>query len=151
MSDIVLLDTSIYLNVLDVPGFNQERANVIAGFEGCIANNDHFLLPLAAVWETGKHISQLADGHHRLAYAEKLTTDVQSAFAGEQPYAPTHFPDREEFRVWLNSFPDAAMRALSLADHSLVQEWERSCNLNPQRRVRIWSLDGQLVAYDRGP
>lgn len=160
MSDIVLLDTTVYLNVLDVPTFNQDRASVLEVFEGCIQHKDHFLLPLAAVWETGNHIAKLGDGQTRRRYAEKLVTDVKNAFKGDVPYRATHFPDREEFLNWLGEFPDKAMRnksaqkpgeGVSLADLSIIKEWERNCTLHPMSRVRIWSLDSDLAGYDRGP
>jgi len=51
MSAIVLLDTSVYLNVLDVPGFNQDRDKVFAELQDAIGSGDYFLLPLATVWE----------------------------------------------------------------------------------------------------
>lgn len=151
MTAIVLLDTSIYLNVLDVPGFNQHRMAVLDEFERAVNANERFLLPLASVWETGKHIAQLSDGRQRRAWAEKLASDVRSAFSGSAPYSATHFPKREDFEAWLASFPDSATQGKSLADHSLIQEWQRNCDLNPRLRVRIWSLDSDLTGYDRQP
>ena len=156
----VLLDTSIYLNVLDVPGFNQERESVLARFEESIRSRDHFLLPLAAVWETGNHIAHLGNGRLRREFARQMATDVAQAFNGEAPYRATHFPDRNEFARWLRDFPDAAMRnkspekpneGTSLGDFSIIKEWERNCDLHPMSRVRIWSLDADLASYDRQP
>jgi hypothetical protein len=160
MSAIVLLDTSVYLNVLDVPGFNQDRTDVLAHFEESIQAGDYFLLPLAAVWETGNHIADLADGQTRRRYAKVLGTDVTKAFKGEVPYRATHFPEREEFLCWLGDFPDIVKRSksekkqregVSLADLSIIKEWEHNCNLHPMSRVRVWSLDGDLTGYDRKP
>lgn len=80
MSAIVLLDTSVYLNVLDVPGFNQHRQTVLDDFRKAIEQNDHFLLPLATVWETGNHIAHLPNGQQRRTHAQKLVDDVLLAF-----------------------------------------------------------------------
>lgn len=160
MSAIVLLDTSVYLNVLDVPSLNQERDSILEEFKECIENNDHFLLPLAAVWETGNHIADLGDGQTRRTYAQILVDDVARAFKGEVPYRATHFPERDEFLTWLDAFPDVAMRnkserklreGVSLADLSMIKEWERTCALHSMSRVRIWSLDSDLASYDRQP
>ena len=160
MSAIILLDTSVYLNVLDIPGFNQSRIEIFAKFEESIQSEDHFLLPLAAVWETGNHIAHLEDGQTRRRYAEVLQTDVARAFKGEVPYRATHFPEREEFLRWLNAFPEMVMRSksekkqregVSLADLSIIKEWERNCALHPMSRVQIWSLDSDLGSYDRQP
>jgi len=59
---------------------------------------------------------------------------------------------------WLGAFPDMAMRSksakkfregVSLADLSIIKEWERNCRLHPMSRVRVWSLDSDLSCYDR--
>lgn len=160
MSAIVLLDTSVYLNVLDVDGFNQDRSAVLDGFERRIKAGDNFLLPMATIWETGNHIAHLSDGGRRRRFALALVQDVTRALNGELPYRPTHFPAREEFLGWLDSFPDFAQRGKSarkpneggsLADLSIIKEWERTCRLHAMSRVSIWSLDMDLSGYDRAP
>lgn len=160
MNAIVLLDTTVYLNILDIPGKNQSKAEVLAAFETAIRENDYFLLPLAAVWEAGNHIARLGNGHLRRTYAQRLVDDVLRALAGQAPYRATHFPEREEFANWLADFPDAAMRnkapektteGTSLADLSIIKEWHRNCDLHPMSRVRIWSLDDDLAGRDRRP
>lgn len=157
VSCIVLLDTSVYLNVLDVPGFNQDRDLVLDEFERRLAAGDHFLLPMAAIWEAGNHIAHLANGGLRYKFGVKLVEDVCKAVAGELPYMPTHFPDREEFLAWLADFPSHVQRnkaatktgeGISLADLSLVKEWERTRRLNSMSRVLVWSLDSDLACYD---
>jgi hypothetical protein len=160
MSAIVLLDTSIYLNVLDVPRFNQERNAVLGEFRAAIEAGDYFLLPLATVWETGNHIADLPDGQTRRRYAERLIADVTKAFRGEAPYRATYFPERDEFLRWLAEFPDAVMRnksvkklreGVSLADLSIIKEWERTCAQHPMSRVEVWSLDSDLMSYSSQP
>lgn len=158
MTTIVLLDTTIYLNVLDVPGRNQKVDEVRQEIADCYGHGDTFILPLAAVWESGNHIARLVDGCLRRSYAQKLVDDVIKALNGQTPYRATHFPERDEFAHWLSDFPNAAMRnkspektteGTSLADLSIIKEWERNCALHPMSRVRIWSLDGDLAGYDR--
>ena len=72
MSDIVLLDTSVYLNVLDVPGFNQDRDEILDEFAVRVESGDYFLLPMATIWETGDHIADLTDGRLRRQFAQSL-------------------------------------------------------------------------------
>jgi len=157
MSEIVLLDTSVYLNVLDVPGWNQDRADVLDEFAIRVNNEDIFLLPMATIWETGNHIADLPTGGRRRQFAVILVDDVTKALNGEAPYRPTHFPDREEFIGWLREFPDYAKRnksakktneGVSLADLSIIKEWQRTCALHPMSQVLIWSLDSDLSAYN---
>lgn len=158
LGEIVLLDTSIYLNVLNVDGFNQDREAVLKEFERRVRAADIFLLPLAAVLETGNHIAKLPHGQRRRHFAELLVADVRRAIAGENPYRATHFPGSEEFAAWLADFPDFAMRNKSvrkvneggsLADHAIFKEWGRVCGQNQFSTVRIWSLDSDLAHHCR--
>ena len=158
MSNIVLLDTSVYLNVLDVVGWNQDRVAVLDEFASRVQHGDYFLLPMATIWETGNHIAKLSDGGRRRQFAQTLVEDVSRALIGNAPYRPTHFPDREEFLRWLNEFPENAQKSksahkpnegVSLADLSIIKEWERTCILHSMSRVLIWSLDSDLGSYDR--
>ncbi len=157
MSSIVLLDTSVFLNVLDIPAFNQDRDNILGEFEERTNNEDHFLLPMAAIWETRNHIAHLSSGGLRSQYAEKFVDAVVSAFEGKAPYRPTHFPDRAQLLDWIRAFPDYANRnksprkereGVSLSDLSIIKEWEITKRRHNMSRVLIWSLDEDLKGYD---
>lgn len=159
MSEIVLLDTSVYLNVLDVPGFNQYRDEILNAFAGRVENGDYFLLPMAAIWETGDHIADLPDGNRRRQYAQILVEQVRAALNGDAPYRTTYFPDSEVFLLWLGDYPDYAQRnksdrqtreGVSLSDLSIIKEWEQTRDRHSMSRVLIWSLDGDLASYDTG-
>lgn len=160
MGDIVLLDTSVYLNVLDVPGFNQDREGILNEFQACVQNGDYFLLPMATIWETGNHIADLPEGGRRRQFAQKLVDAVRDALHGAAPYRTTYFPDREVFMSWLVDFPDYAQRnktdrkireGVSLSDLSIIKEWEQTRDRHSMSRVLIWSLDEDLAGYDRQP
>ena len=159
MSEIVLLDTSVYLNVLDVPGFNQDRTDILDAFSDRVQQGDYFLLPMATIWETGNHIADLTDGGHRYRFAVKLVEDVRAALNGDTPYRATYFPDRETFLAWLSDFPNYAKlnksdrhtrEGVSLSDLSIIKEWEQTRMRHSMSRVLIWSLDGDLAGYDTG-
>lgn len=36
-----------------------------------------------------------------------------------------------------------------MGDLSIIKAWEAARTRHPNRRVRIWSLDGDLQSYDR--
>ena len=159
MGDIVLLDTSVYTNILNVPGRNGEREDIFAEFALRIENGDNFLLPMASIWETGNHISRLADGNLRRQYAKILVENVRNALDGKAPFRPTYFPTRELFMEWLIEFPDYVQRnksetktseGVSLSDFSIIKEWEQTRDRHSMSRVLIWSLDSDLSGYDAG-
>ena len=146
---IWIVDTVILLNVLDVPGKNQDRGPVLRDFQTRIERGDTLLLPFGAIIETGNHIACLTSGNHRREYAQKFSEQVKKAIKGESPWIPLNFPKREDMFVWLDDFPSSATRQLSLVDHSIIKEWEEQCQMYKKKyQVRIWSLDGGLVGYE---
>lgn len=152
MAEVILIDTCILLNVLDIPGFNQDRAAVFDELTLLTqADGITLLLPFAAIIETGNHIAHVADGQLRRQASERFCREVGSAIDGQAPWRPARAFDLDELRLWLPEVPDYAMREVGLGDLSIVKEWEETCGLHPTLRVRIWSLDGGLQGYDRIP
>lgn len=151
MPSIVIVDTSVLLNVLDVPGFNQRRATVLDRFEELVNAAANLLLPMGAVFETGNHVAQLADGRKRRRYAEVYRDRVREALAGRAPWTLVPGPDTDQLADLLGSFPESAMQGVGMVDLSIVKVWERACARHPRRRVSIWSLDHHLAGYDRHP
>lgn len=151
MGAIVLVDTSVFLNILDVPGRNQDQQDVFETLMGMVDDEDHLLLPMAAIIETGRHIAHLDDGGQRRHYAKTFVEQVRQALEGTAPWKPTSFPKKETILTWLEIYPDHAMQGLSLTDLSIIKEWEKRCQMHPLSRVRIWALDDHLGGYDRQP
>lgn len=62
---IWIVGTVILLNVLDVPGKNQDREQVLQDFKTRIERGDKFLLPFGAILETRSYIARLTDCNYR--------------------------------------------------------------------------------------
>jgi hypothetical protein len=62
MSSICLIDTSVFLNFLNVPNCNQHRVLVLEDYKIYAQSGCTFLLPMATILETGNHIAQNGDG-----------------------------------------------------------------------------------------
>lgn len=149
---IALIDTSVLCNIIPVPGFDQDRDEILSEMERLIDQRTTLLLPMAAVIECGNHIAQLGSGGVRRTAAQRFCEQVGNAIDGKAPWTPTPFWDVDALRKWLHEFPDQAMREVGMGDLSIIKEWERQCALNRARRVFIWSLDGSdLGGYDRKP
>jgi hypothetical protein len=151
MSEIVLVDTSVLMNVLDVLGFNQRREAVLKEFARLIDAGAHLFLPMAAVFEAGNHVAKLADGRLRRRMAELFATEIEKAIRGTAPWKPVRFPDQQSIAAWLDEFPDAATRGLGMGDLSILDEWRQQCMRYPMTRVRVWTLDADLEGLDRSP
>lgn len=151
MSSIVLVDTSILLNVVNVAGRNQQRAEVLRALELRIRHNDHLFIPLAAIIETGNHIAHVDDGGLRRQAALRFTQVIEEALKDSAPWKPLNFPNRADLLAWLGSFPDSAMRKVGMGDLSIQKEWEQLCQKFPMSQVVIWSADNDLRGFDRVP
>lgn len=151
MSAIVLLDTSVLMNVLDIPGFNQHRGDVLEQFEAHVNEGSHLFIPMAAVFEAGNHIAQLADGRIRRRTAHRFAKAVHDALNNAAPWKPIRPHDLDMLSSWLDDFPDAAMSGLGMGDLSIKKEWEAHCDAYPMSRVLVWSLDQHLGGLDRSP
>jgi len=153
---IVLIDTSVLLNLLPVTGRNQQQAEVDAEFAQLAKAGAELLLPFAAVVETGNHIAKVPDGDRRRTYGQKLVKLVNQTIAGELPWQPIGLPELKDLSMWLADFPGYVQRNKSvhkkteggsMGDWLIVQDWEQIRRLNPRADVRIWSLDIDLQAY----
>lgn len=149
---IVIVDTSILLNILDVPGKNERRDEIRRELGNLVKERGvELFLPLVAVVETGNHIAHLADGRLRRKHGEKLVGIVRRALRGEAPWVLVPFPERADLEKLLDGLADRLVRGIGFADASIIAIWHQQKSRWPQRRVWIWSLDGQLVAYDHRP
>ena len=148
MSDIVLVDTSILVNVLGVPTKSDQRDEVLETMTRHIDRGDILMLPAATVLETGNHIAQNGDGNQRRACATDLRHVVEQAIEGT-PWQLVPLPENPgRFASLLNDLPDYAMRGVGLGDLSIIEAWTDACN-RFRGRIAIWSLDQHLKGFDR--
>jgi hypothetical protein len=149
MSEIILVDTSVLLNVLNVPGRNESRVEVMGELRIHIEQQNHLLLPMAAVVETGNHIAHIGNGAQARAAADRFVAEVGRALRGESPWRMTQFPNNEQVLSWLSDFPDSVGRGVGFGDLSIIKEWESTCAKHPMSTVVIWSKDGDLAGYEQ--
>ena len=88
MSSIVIVDTSVLLNIMDVPDRNQHKDEVLDRLGVLIEAGDHLFIPMAAIVEVGNHIAHVKNGALRRAAATRFVKEVRSALADEAPWKP---------------------------------------------------------------
>jgi hypothetical protein len=155
MSSICLIDTSIFLEILNVPNYNQHTALVLEDYQTYAESGCTFLLPMATILETGNHIAQNGDGTMRRITALRFVEEVKAAFTGLAPWRTTTFPNTAEIMLWIDQFPILAgknkapdkQEGTSFGDLSIIEEFNKSCKRFPMSEVFIWSLDRDLQSY----
>lgn len=151
MSAIVLIDTCVLLNILNVPGYNQDRTLIDREFQKLVQQGDTLLLPMATILETGSHIADIPNGHHRRRWGEIFVEQIKETHQRNAPWSPIAFPDLDSIIPWLDEYPDFAARSVGFANVTIIKDWEKVCDRHPMSRVKIWSIDGGLKGYDRKP
>ena len=149
MSAIVIVDSSVLLNIFDVPGRNQRRKEVHNGLAKLIENGDHLFIPMAAIVEVGNLIAHVKNGAQRRAAADRFVKELRSALADEAPWKPINFPSNQEVLSWLDAYPESATKGVGMGDLSIRQEWESCCHRYSMSRVWVWTLDSDLAGLDR--
>ena len=148
---ICIIDTSIFCNILKVPGKSQDYSSVMKLMKDKIQRGESLLLPMTSIIETGNHIAQNGDGRQRRSCAEEFIKQLQGAIAGEAPWTPMRSFEIEEFLCWLGEFPDYAMKGVGFGDLSIIKDWEELQKIHSGQRVYIWTLDNDLKGYDYNP
>ena len=141
---ICILDTSILLEILNIPNKSTQHEQILDEFRIKSEGRESFFLPMATIIETGNHIAQNGNGDIRRRKATKFVEFIKKALTGETPFTVIQFPKKEDMTIWIEQFPDSAMRRMGLGDLSIVQDLKTMRRKNKNRHVYIWSLDQHL-------
>ncbi|MER5355468.1 hypothetical protein ABT093_34720 [Kitasatospora sp. NPDC002551] len=152
------LDTSVFVEILDVPHMNGHRAEVVSEMLSREKAGVHFILPTATIIETGNHIFQIKEGSARRGRATVFMNLLEKTARGEAPW-------RLHQRVWDSVFLADLCRggatAMDLAEHAVRQQLgagdlsivaERDLYASRvQAEVRIWTLEATMQTWAELP
>lgn len=148
MTEIVIIDTTVLLNLLNITGRNQQHEESMSEFRRLIDCKAEFLIPLAVVFEISNHIKR-SDNGRRYECAVKLRDAVSQVMDQSRFWIGTiQFPDPDDFMAWIDEYPEYCAGAIDLNDLSIIKEWHRIRDISRNQRVRIWSYDSDLEGYD---
>lgn len=143
----ILIDTSVLLEILNVPDRASNHDDFRAQFEEKIKAGCSFFIPLATILETGNHISQKGDGRQKYECARKFVILIEKSLAGITPFKVLQFFTQNDLREWLQEFPNSAKRGESFGDLSIQKDLFRLHEISPREDISIWTLDGHLKSY----
>ncbi len=153
---VVFIDTSVLCNLLRIPGKAQDQDAVREELHDRTQAGDTFVLPMAAVIETGNHIEQLPDGDERRRRAQRLTEILRYVAQETQPWVLVETEWNSEL---LRQFCDgsdggstppfvevATQGALGGGDLTILVERDRFAKRVMGQEVVIWTYDQKLKA-----
>lgn len=140
-----IVDTSVLMNILDIPNYNQDRPMIFEHFKQRVSNKDKFLLPYIAILEAGNHIAQLPSNRYGLA--DKFIKYIKDALDGTAPWTPLNFPNQNDINNILLNFPNMASKKIGFGDCAIINEWKIQKNKFPNYSIRVWTIDSGLQDY----
>jgi len=147
----VFLDTSIFLHILRVPGYDDkiQEDEISACLKKLFEEGARLYLPLATILETGNHICRIKDGRQRKKAAETFIEYVEEAINGNAPWGVAF--KKEEQTVLLevlNDYLKHVQQGISLSDCFIIHDSRKMNNLvkDKNEKTWIWTLDAALKA-----
>lgn len=142
------IDTSVFLNIINVPGRNQQHKEVMEELKELVKNKDSntLILPFATIIETGNHIAHCSNGYDRRKTAEKFCECIEKTVMNRAPWQYYgNQLEADDLVSICKDFPDYAMREEGFGDLSIIQAYKKYKNETPAiHKIRIWSVDTHL-------
>lgn len=157
MRQLQLLDTSILVELLQVPGECARHDTTLAEFDARSAQATELQMPVAAIVEAGAHVGRIANGHERRACGRRFVNMVRSTVDRVAPWSFTPLDWDVAFLSELIAPTDErapeiveslSKQFLEMGDLLIVAEFRRvRANLDPRVvDVDVWTYDGNLRA-----
>ncbi len=158
MQRVVFLDTSVLLNVLDVPDKNGEKEAILPRFRELAKSGTALMvIPMAAVIEVGNHIAQLENGAVRRQRMERFADFLRQSLSGRPPWVVSgaiwdavFLSELVEGHQERPGMVDLSSGGVGAGDGSILLELERyrqRSDVPSKLPVELWSLDQGLQAY----
>lgn len=150
MNTVHFIDTSVLVELLNIPGMNQRHEQAKAEYQRLVSNQDTFVLPIAVLIETGNHIGQIADGGCRYEISLKFSQIVQKAIRSEDHWNAVPELPICVLKQMMDDFCEWTKHSSGFGDLSIVQQFEDYWQKRqPIGTMRIWSFDTHLSAYQK--
>lgn len=149
--NVHFIDTSVLVNILDIPNMNSHRKIVLEEYGQLINSDiDTLLLPLATIIETGNHIAHISDGNVRRSKGKAMSDMLKDMANGNAPWDYYEGEiTRDDLLYFSKEFPDMAMKETGIGDLSIISAYNKYKESVPAiGLIRIWSLDAHLASYE---
>lgn len=155
MVRVCFVDTSVLLELLEVPGKAQQPAEVRDRLAHLVKGGVQLVLPIATIIETGNHVAQIAEGSARRRCAERFVKLLRATAEGVLPWVLHSVAWDEGMLTKLcygtaetGAFVDlAGAGILGTGDLAILAERELYQQRTSGVEVGVWTRDARLAAY----
>lgn len=155
MPQVEFVDTSVLVQLLDVPHMNDRRDELLNEQARKRDSSVQMILPITSVIETGNHIAHVADGVQRRSCAERFTAVLRLVADRKAPWVLHEVGWDGDF---LRELADGGSTHTPLVDHAssrvgcgdlsiLVERDRYLAGVAKGISAGIWTLDEGLAAW----
>lgn len=148
--NVRFIDTSIVMNLLEIPYMCDKKEQVKEEFKQALEDKETLILPVTTIIESGNHIAHISDGSIRREKAIKFKEFLKKTANQEAPWELYGVNiQKEDLLNIANQFPEsAALMEMGTGDLCTIQFYENYKNSMPALgRIMIWSTDTHLQQY----
>ncbi|HJC23261.1 MAG TPA: hypothetical protein H9761_06110 [Candidatus Eisenbergiella merdavium] len=148
--NVRFMDTSIVMNLLEIPGMCQDAEKVKKEFNQAVEAKETLILPVSTIIESGNHIAHIADGHIRREKAMQFQEFLRKTANEEAPWTLYGVTlTKEDLLVLAEEFPGKALHLkMGIGDMSIIRFYENyKATIPAIGRIMIWSTDSHLSDY----
>ena len=147
--NIRFIDTSVMMNLLEVPGRCADSQMIKEEFRQVLDNKEVLILPIATIIETGNHIAHINNGNSRRTIASKFGEFLRKTAEGKAPWQLYGIElDKEGLLYLADNIVENAMQQVGVGDMSIIHAYEQYKSNTPGiGRIMIWSTDRHLQGY----
>lgn len=148
--NVRFMDTSIVMNLLEIPKMCSDAEAVKAEFNRVIQEKETLILPISTIIESGNHIAHIADGTIRREKALKFQEFLRKTAEESAPWTLYGVElTKEDLLILAEQFPNSALQMkMGIGDLSIIRFYEKYKEMTPAiGRIMIWSTDKHLSGY----
>lgn len=147
--NVRFIDTSIMLNLLEVPGSCSEKEKVKQEWAEVLKNKETLIMPIATIIETGNHIAHISNGNARHTVTEKFKEFLEKTAEEKAPWTLYgNGLDKEEIRYVADHLNEFTKNCIGIGDMTIIYAFEKYRKEQPAiGTIMIWSTDSHLSAY----
>lgn len=147
--NVRFIDTSIMLNLLEVPGRCAEKEQVKEEWRSILEKKEILIMPVATIIETGNHIAHIADGRSRRSITLKFQEYLRKTAESRAPWQLYgEGLTIEEIQYLAEHMEEFTRNQIGIGDMTIIYAYQKYIEEQPAiGTIMIWSADDHLAAY----
>lgn len=147
--NVRFIDTSIMLNLLEVPGRCSQKEQVKEEWIQVLHKRETLIMPIATIIETGNHIAHIQDGRVRHTITLKFQEFLEKTAESKAPWTLYgNGLEKEEIKYIAEHMDEFTRARVGIGDITIIYAYEKYLKEKPAiGTIMIWSTDEHLAAY----